>query len=142
MIVIDNNPIVSEAFQSEEVKDFFRSFLMKLGEPYTLRAFLKDGVDKTYEDQLAQLAKSFIPFKNVANEEEVFEEVVRCIDGVHFKLGDLVIDKEAPDQPALPISRMYEDDRGLHVQLLVDKDKWTITWRDLSQIESDDSLPF
>jgi hypothetical protein len=134
MIVIRNNPELSEAFKSEEVREFFLNFLKDLEEPYNLKKFLKEGAEQTYMDQFAQLAKSFVPLKTTTEEngDISFLIVERCTDGMRFNVGEMVFDKLGKRK--LPIGRMYEDERGLHVRLDVEPDAASITWRDLSQI--------
>lgn len=136
MILITNDPELSTLFKNKELKRFMKNLLKNLEEPYVLKEFLTLGAKKFYKKQLKQLSLSFIPI--VLDETDklhhTFLEVERCIDGTRFKVGDLVIDLVDPEKRALPISRLYEDDRGLHIRLDVDNEG-CITWRDLSRIK-------
>lgn len=134
MIHITNNPELSAAFRSDELKVFLRRFLEDLHDAHALQYFLREGAEKIYENQIKQLSKSFVGLRPIQGEKKSYHSVIRCIDSQIFDVGDMVIDLEDPNGRALPISLMYEDDRGLHVRLDVD-DKGTITWRDLSRIE-------
>lgn len=131
MIIIKNNPILSEAFQKEEVKMFFKNLLEELYDAYTLKEFLTDGFEKTYQNQIKQLSKSFIPIVYDINDVKIFLQVMRCIDKEMFMINRVVLDKVSNQN--FIIGKMYEDNRGLHIQLKVDE---SITWRDLSQIEN------
>lgn len=123
MIHVTNDPEISTMFKNEELQNFLARLLRELDEsPYTLKEFLKNGWEKTYTEIMNELTKSFVPI--VLDPEDklqhTFLEVERCIDGARFKIGDLVIDLIVPEGRALPISKMYEDDRGLHIKLDVD----------------------
>lgn len=143
MIVINNRPELSELFKNEELRDFLKEVLIELDNPYVLKRFLTDGVEKTYDDVIEQLSKSFKVIKKNPKKDGHLDggylEVERCIDGVRFKVGDKVRDLYAEEhgkESVLPIGRMYEDDRGLHVQLVVKPEpNFTVTWRDLGRIE-------
>lgn len=134
-----NNPELATAFKNEELQLFFQRFLRDLEDPYTLKEFLIEGYEKTWEKQFKQLKKSFTVIRQAKKKEDGFLEVERCIDGVRFKVGDVVRDLYAEEngkRSCLPIGRLYEDDRGLHVRLDVEPEpNLTITWRDLSTIE-------
>jgi hypothetical protein len=132
MIIIHNEPQLSQHFRDEELKAFFLNFLKNLEKPYQLKEFLVKGADKIFDEQLKQLSKSFVQLTR-SSEPNTYESVIRCVDGQIFSVGDLVIDLEAPYQRALPIGRMYEDDRGLNIRLDIKEDN-AITWRDLSRI--------
>lgn len=133
---IRNNPELSTLFRNEELQLFFQRFLRDLEDPYTLKDFLIDGYEKTWKDQYDQLKKSFIVIKHAENKEDGFIEVERCVDGQRFKVGDMVIDLCGnEDDRILPIGRLYEDVRGLHVRLDVKPEpNLVVTWRDLSTI--------
>jgi hypothetical protein len=138
MVHIKNKPELSTLFRSDELKKFFSKLLEELEDPHVLKSFLKNGCEHLYDQQIKQLSKSFIPIsyenQGIAETGEAFHEIERCIDGVRFKLGDVVTDLLAPNKPPLVIGRMYEDDRGLHIRLdyaLENK----LTWRDLSTID-------
>jgi hypothetical protein len=140
MDYIKNNSELSTLFKNEELQLFFQRFLRELEEPYTLKEFLKDGWEKTYEKQFQQLRKSFtVVEKNPKKDGHLdggFLEVERCIDSVRFRVGDVVRDLDVyPDGKihTYPISRLYEDDRGLHVRF--DMGEGSVSWSDLSRIE-------
>jgi len=105
-----------------------------------LRSFLKKGYEETYKEQIAQLSKSFVPLTHILDEKDVYHRVMRCIDEVEFTVGDLVKYSNhgsSPDEynkKPLRIGRLYSDDRGLNVQLIVSEEEG-ITWRDLSQVQ-------
>lgn len=139
MIHISNHPSLSEAFKNEEIQDFFLDYLKKISDGYHLKQFLIDGPEKTFQQQMDQFAKSFVPVitnQPVLNhlDKETYQEVKRCLDGVHFKVGDMVYNKDAKKKEKYPIGRMYADERGLHVQLIVDG-KGRIMWSNLGRIE-------
>lgn len=132
-----NNASIADIFADEEMQDFLKSIFRDLDEnPYTLRKFLTFGYEKYYEGVINELKDSFRVITAIDNKDDknTFEKVVRCVDGTTFSLEDIVYDMVDPTGKSLyPISRMYEDDRGLHIRLQVNKE--TITWRTLSQIE-------
>jgi len=145
MIFIQNNPIVSSAFKDEEVQSFLQQLFREMEDPYTFKRFLKDGWKKTYREQYTQLQKSFTVIEAYWDKDKGFKTVERCIDGARFSVGDMVLDLVGLDHPdrtvprMLPIGRLYEDDRGLHVRLdVVPEPNLTLTWRDLSTIDHED----
>jgi len=139
MEYIRNNPEVSEAFKNEEVQLFFQRFLREMEDPYVLKQFLINGYEKTWKEQFDQIRKSFKVITYAKKKEDGFLEVERIVDGVRFKVGDKVVDlvaKENSKERILPIGRLYEDDRGLHVRLdVIPEPNLTLTWRDLSTVE-------
>lgn len=137
MILIQNDPVLSKAFKSEEVKAFFKAFLEDLEDAHNLKSFIIEGAEKTYNDLIEELSTSFTVIKRT-KEINAHKEVERSIDGVRFKLGDKIIDKVSLGRGTntthiCPITRIYEDSTGLHVRL--DCGEGSITWRNLSQIE-------
>jgi hypothetical protein len=137
MIHYRNYPQLAELFRNDELKKFFLDYLTELeDDPHTLKAFLKEGAENAYNKQIANLSNSFRIVRKTRIEDKAYEVVERSIDGVEFKLGDMVIDevkrKHDGTIQRYKISRMYEDDRGLHVKLDVNEDQFT--WRFLSQI--------
>lgn len=137
-----NKPVLGDAFKSEEAKEFLQTLLKELSDAYRLKHFLTVGHEKYFQEKINELSNHFHVMEYDKNEEDPFSyiKVKRCIDGVIFTVGDKVLDKQGLHLPALPIGRMYEDERGLHVRLDVEPDGKSITWRDLSRIEHD--LPF
>jgi hypothetical protein len=92
-----------------------------------------------YNEQIIQLANSFIVIEEAKKKDDGYLVVERCLDKRRFAVGDLVIDLVDPKRRRLPIGRLYEDHRGLHVRLDIKEDKG-ITWRDLGRIEHDNEL--
>jgi len=137
MIHFRNNPQLAELFRNQELKKFFLDYLTELeSDPHTLKAFLKEGAENTYNKQMENLFNSFRIVRRTREEHTSYEVVERSIDGVEFKLGDRVIDevKRKHDGTIVryKIAILYEDDRGLHVRLDINNDEFT--WRNLSQI--------
>lgn len=131
MIVIKNNPELSTAFKSNEAKDFLLELLKQLHKGRNMKEFLIKGSRHTYNELIEELSKSFKAISRDPKAAMAYGEVERCIDGVRFKKNEVVLDKLSNKK--YPITRMYEDDRGLHVQLTVNDGE--ITWRKLSEIE-------
>ena len=138
-----NKPALGEAFKSEDAKEYLQRIFEDLHDAHTLKRFLTIGPVEYFNQEIKELKKHFYDLEHDTGnqfKDAAYLKVKRCIDGTIFKVGDKVIDKEDPKGRSLPIGRMYEDERGLHVRLDVEPDGKTITWRDLSRIEHD--LPF
>jgi len=137
-----NKPVLGDAFRSEEAKEFLETLLKELQDAYRLKHFLTVGYEKYFQEKINDLSNHFYIIEYDTNENDHFSylQVKRCIDGVVFTVGDKVLDKESPTLRSLPIGRMYEDERGLHIRLDLEPDGKLITWRNLSRIEHD--LPF
>lgn len=136
MVHIKNNPELSEAFKNKALKKFLYDLFNDFDDSYTLKNFLKKGFVEAYKQQIDELSNSFRVIEHDKEEKNSYLEVERCIDGVRFRVGDLVVDMHDPEKRYLPIGRMYEDDRGLHVRLDIKEEK-AITWRNLSKVEHD-----
>lgn len=138
MVHVRNNPELALAFRSKELRKFFLEYLTELEEdPHVLKAFLVNGAENSFEKQMNQLSKSFQVIGKLRNVENEYTAVIRMIDGIVFSVGDMVVDEVQRKHNGIvkkyKISKMYEDDRGLHVRLNVDGED-VIMWRNLSQI--------
>lgn len=141
-IFSNNKPALGDAFKHEEVKEFLYAMLKDLTNAHSLKHFLTVGHEEYYKEQIKEISKHFYVLEVDTSDTAdpySYKKVRRCIDGQIFTVGDRVMDIRSVG-PSLPIGRLYEDERGLHVRLDVEPDGKCITWRDLSSIEHD--LPF
>lgn len=129
-----NTPELAKLFKSDELKEYLKNVLRELDEDdHEFKSLLKHGHEKYYSDLMDSMSKEFIVLAVESKKEKNYTRVERCIDGATFDVGEKVFDKIG--KQILPIGRLYEDDRGLHVRLDFEDDDNTITWRNLSHIK-------
>jgi hypothetical protein len=125
---VGNKPEIAKMFGDKDLKDFVLNILFDI-ENRDLKEFLVKGSTKFLEEYIKQLSNSFTVIEAGKTKDDSYIAVERSIDGLIFKLNEKVRIRGE----ILPICRLYEDDRGLHVRL--DYPERAIGWAYLGDLK-------